>query len=236
MALQLEYRRTFIDVVESPKFLIRYHSMPALGTPVETCEDGFKEYVRKLSDPPSQGIIPRLASSEDKVETQISSISNQGSLGSLGHDWGLCKRPCALYAAGNCKHGAGCGFCHMVHECRLPKLDKQQREKLKMLSVSQLLSLILEPLKMKVAQQGIEEEAKEIMVLIEQEAARARAQEKARAGAISKRTSGAYRVLTKMSIAGLVGVAGCNQADSSTFRRQCMEALERLRRQVAKAA
>ena len=36
---------------------------------------------------------------------------------------------------------------------------------------------------MKVAQQGIEEEAKEIMVLIEQEAARARAQEKARAGA-----------------------------------------------------
>ena len=139
MALQLEYRRTFIDVVESPKFLIRYHSMPALGTPVETCEDGFKEYVRKLSDPPSQGIIPRLASSEDKVETQISSISNQGSLGSLGHDWGLCKRPCALYAAGNCKHGADCGFCHMVHECRLPKLDKQQREKLKMLSVSQLL-------------------------------------------------------------------------------------------------
>lgn len=47
-----------------------------------------------------------------------------------------------------------------------------------------LLSLILEPLKMKVAQQGIEEEAKEIMVLIEQEAARARAQEKARAGAV----------------------------------------------------
>ena len=39
-------------------------------------------------------------------------------------------------------------------------------------------------LKMKVAQQGIEEEAKEIMVLIEQEAARARAQEKARAGAV----------------------------------------------------
>eukprot|EP00435_Cladocopium_sp_Y103_P032269 s320_g8.t1 len=229
MALKLEYRRTFIDVVESPKFLIRYHSMPALGTPLETCEDGFKEYVLKLSDPSGQGIIPRLGSSEDKIETQISSK------GSLGHDWGLCKRPCALYAAGHCKHGADCGFCHMVHECRLPKLDKQQREKLKMLSVSQLLSLILEPLKMKVAEQGIEKEAKEIMALIEQEAARARgAQEKeTRAGAISKRTSGAYRILTKMSIAGLVGVAGCNQADSSTFRRQCMEALERLRRQVA---
>lgn len=234
MALQLEYRRTFIDVVESPKFLVRYHSMPALGSPVETCEDGFKEYVRKLSDP-GPGKLLRLAS-KDKVETQISSISNQGrSLGSLGHEWGLCKRPCALYAAGHCKHGADCGFCHMVHECRLPKLDKQQREKLKMLSVSQLLSMILEPLKMKVAEQGLEEEAKEIMALIEQEATRAQGEDQACAGAISKRTSGAYRVLTKMSIAGLVGVAGCNQADSSRFRRQCMEALERLRRQVAKA-
>ena len=138
MALQLEYRRTFIDVVESPKFLIRYHSMPALGAPVETCEDAFKDYVLKLSDFSGQGNIPRLASS-DKLETQISSTSNQGSLGSLGQEWGLCKRPCALYAAGHCKHGADCGFCHMVHEYRLPKLDKQQREKLKMLSVSQLL-------------------------------------------------------------------------------------------------
>ena len=34
--------------------------------------------------------------------------------------------------------------------------------------------MILEPLKMKVAEQGLEEEAKEIMALIEQEATRAK--------------------------------------------------------------
>ena len=43
--------------------------------------------------------------------------------------------------------------------------------------------MILEPLKMKVAEQGLEEEAKEIMALIEQEATRAQGEDQACAGA-----------------------------------------------------
>lgn len=183
MALELEYRRTFIDVVEKPKFLIRYHSLPAFGTPTDTCEDAtLKDYVLKLSGSNVRADLPKHP--ETKVESQVSSrarIESLGSIesigesiGSMGHGWGLCKRPCALYLSGHCKHGADCGFCHLSHQHRLPKLDKQQREKLKMLSVSQLLSLILEPLKMKVAEQRIENEAAEIMGLIELEAAKAR--------------------------------------------------------------
>lgn len=82
------------------------------------------------------------------------------------------SRPCALFAGGHCKHGADCSFCHMSHEQRLPKLDKQQRTKLKMLSVAQLLSIILEPLKMKVWQQGIQNEAAEIIEIMELEVAK----------------------------------------------------------------
>lgn len=48
MALQLEYRATFIDVVEGPKFLTRYHSLPAFGTVTE--DDATIDYVQKLSE------------------------------------------------------------------------------------------------------------------------------------------------------------------------------------------
>ncbi len=82
------------------------------------------------------------------------------------------RRPCALFAGGHCKHGADCSFCHMSHEQRLPKLDKQQRTKLKMLSVAKLLSIILEPLRMKVWQQGIQNEAAEIIKIMELEVAK----------------------------------------------------------------
>ena len=178
MALQLEYRRTFIDVVEHPKCLSRYHSLPAFSTPMELCEDDVKAYVAGLSDP-DLPLTGNLTISEIKHHGEPHSMS----FGSLGHEWGLCKRPCALYAAGYCKHGADCAFCHMSHGCRLPKLDKLQREKLKALSVSQLLSVVLEPLKMKVAEQGIENEAAELISLLGQEL-QAR-DEKERAGAAS---------------------------------------------------
>ena len=216
MALQLEYRATFIDVVEGPKFLTRYHSLPAFGTVTE--DDATIDYVQKLSERAENLCGP--------------SVKQVASLGSLGHSLGLCKRPCALFAGGHCKHGADCSFCHMSHEQRLPKLDKQQRTKLKMLSVAQLLSIILEPLKMKVWQQGIQNEAAEIIEIMELEVAKYPQVQELDTGAIAKKTHGATRILAKMSIAGLIGVAGCNQADSSAFRMQLMDALERLRYHV----
>ena len=76
MALQLEYRATFIDVVEGPKFLTRYHSLPAFGTVTE--DDATIDYVQKLSERAENLCGP--------------SVKQVASLGSLGHSLGLCKR------------------------------------------------------------------------------------------------------------------------------------------------
>ena len=78
MALQLEYRATFIDVVEGPKFLTRYHSLPAFGTPVTEDADATIDYVQKLSE-----------RAENLCECASAKVA---SLGSVGHSLGLCKR------------------------------------------------------------------------------------------------------------------------------------------------
>eukprot|EP00435_Cladocopium_sp_Y103_P027225 s4386_g6.t1 len=46
--------------------------------------------------------------------------------GSIGHPE-LCRRPCFYFAKGCCENGANCGYCHLPHGERAPKLDKRQR-------------------------------------------------------------------------------------------------------------
>eukprot|EP00443_Scrippsiella_acuminata_P003251 CAMPEP_0115319610 /NCGR_PEP_ID=MMETSP0270-20121206/79861_1 /TAXON_ID=71861 /ORGANISM="Scrippsiella trochoidea, Strain CCMP3099" /LENGTH=305 /DNA_ID=CAMNT_0002739321 /DNA_START=11 /DNA_END=925 /DNA_ORIENTATION=+ len=69
--------------------------------------------------------------------------------GSVGHPT-LCLRPCLHFAAGKCKNGDSCSFCHLSHPKRPASLDKQQRQVLQEMSVvQQSAALVLPVLKQK---------------------------------------------------------------------------------------
>ena len=59
----------------------------------------------------------------------------------------------------------------MPHTERLPKLDKHQRKLLQGLSAGELLTLVLDPLRAKVAELGLEEDALEVLEVLEMERA-----------------------------------------------------------------
>ena len=117
----------------------------------------------------------------------------------------------------------------MHHEQRIPKLDKQQRTVLQELGTGELLALVLEPLRAKVAQMGLEENAAELIELLEME----------RAGQTSVlKTNKKHpkllcirKIMSRMSIAGLVGIAGYSQTGPD-FRERLSGAVEKMRGQL----
>lgn len=121
------------------------------------------------------------------------------------------------------------GFCHMPHRERVPKLDKQQRTVLQELGAGELLALVLEPLRAKVAQMGLEEHAVDLIELLEME----------RAGQTSMiKTNRKHpklhcirKIMSRMSIAGLVGIAGYSQTGAD-FRDRLSLAVEKMRGQL----
>ena len=117
----------------------------------------------------------------------------------------------------------------MPHGERVPKLDKQQRTVLQELGAGELLALVLEPLRAKVAQMGLEENAAELIELLEME----------RAGQTSVLKNNKKhpklhcirKIMGRMSIAGLVGIAGYSQTGTD-FRDRLTGAVEKLRGQL----
>ena len=75
--------------------------------------------------------------------------------GSAGHPE-LCRRPCLHFAAGYCGHGSTCNFCHEDHPQKAAKLDKKQREIMQNLHSKEAAALIVEYVKARVWQAGIE--------------------------------------------------------------------------------
>ena len=117
----------------------------------------------------------------------------------------------------------------MPHGERVPKLDKQQRTVLQELGAGELLALVLEPLRAKVAQMGLEENAAELIELLEME----------RAGQTSVlKNNKKYpklhcirKIMGRMSIAGLVCIAGYSQTGTD-FRDRLTGAVEKMRGQL----
>ena len=117
----------------------------------------------------------------------------------------------------------------MPHGERVPKLDKQQRTVLQELGAGELLALVLEPLRAKVAQMGLEENAAELIELLEME----------RAGQTSVLKNNKKhpklhcirKIMGRMSIAGLVGIAGYSQTGKD-FRDRLTGAVEKMRDQL----
>ena len=117
----------------------------------------------------------------------------------------------------------------MPHGERVPKLDKQQRTVLQELGAGELLALVLEPLRAKVAQMGLEENAAELIELLEME----------RAGQTSVLKNNKKhpklhcirKIMGRMSIAGLVGIAGYSQTGTD-LRDRLTGAVEKMRDQL----
>ena len=114
----------------------------------------------------------------------------------------------------------------MPHAERMPKLDKQQRTLLQELSAGEVLTLVLDLLRAKVAELGLEEDALELLELLEME----RAQQTCIINTPKKhpKLPCVRKVMARMSIKGLMSVAGFGQTDVE-FREKLSGAVEKLR-------
>eukprot|EP00435_Cladocopium_sp_Y103_P053170 s105_g17.t1 len=142
MAFQLTYRLTFIDTVEAPPIgaLPHSRSLPVLGSsPTADEEVHYQAYVSQLSQQMAERDLTFVAQQTKVTEAEKEATKSD----SIGHQWGLCRRPCIYHlACGTCTKGADCGFCHMSHGERVPKLDKQQRTVLQELGAGELWRLL----------------------------------------------------------------------------------------------
>ena len=115
----------------------------------------------------------------------------------------------------------------MGHHDRVPKLDTQQRSLLHQMSAGELLTLVIGPLKAKVAELGLEEPARELLELLEME----RASQRSCTAKKHPKLPCIRKTMTRMSIAGLIGVAGHSQTGAE-FRAKLLAAVDQLRRQL----
>ena len=121
------------------------------------------------------------------------------------------------------------GFCHMPHADRVPKLDKQQRTMLQELGAGELLALVLEPLRTKVAKMGLEEDTVELIDLLESE--RAAHTSMIKTSKKNPKLHCVRKIMGRMSIAGLVGIAGYSQTGAD-FRDRLSGEVEKMRSQL----
>ena len=198
MALELEYRATFIDVYEDPfelsGSLVRSSSAPATYRRTLECDAEFEErqlksYVDKLSrsleelsqevsQKGAQGYEAQPAATEgDEVQPEVPALSppppphtlpGSFSEGSVGHPE-VCRRPCVYFNRGFCQNGATCTFCHYPHSNRGPKLDKNQRSTLDEITKAQLLTLVLHFLRERAVVTGMPDEAAGVLAVFEEE-------------------------------------------------------------------
>ena len=74
-----------------------------------------EDYVSKLSQQMAERDVTHMAEQREsaKIEEDASCPETEGpaSIGSIGHQWGLCRRPCIYHlACGTCTKGADCGL------------------------------------------------------------------------------------------------------------------------------
>mmetsp|Transcript_71341 Transcript_71341/g.157560 ORF Transcript_71341/g.157560 Transcript_71341/m.157560 type:complete len:152 (+) Transcript_71341:62-517(+) len=151
--MQLRYYRTFIDVEmeshETHDSHRRVKSCPPGSQILETFEPE-EEVTRRANVRGLEDRAKELTLKRDLPGSTCSDpLAGLLSRGSYGHPE-LCRRPCLfLVQKQECLKGASCDFCHLEHS-KLPSLDGLQRRTLSSLSQSQLLPLLIAPLRAKV--------------------------------------------------------------------------------------
>ena len=159
-----------------------------------------REYIDQLSGrfpQPSQPGQP----SEPMPESEKSIIIT--SLGSGGHPE-FCSRPCVYASKDACVNGSTCTFCHLPHSGA--KMDKRQRTLLQEMSEEQMLDIMLAALKAKTRRyerKGINLPIESILAVLEEE----RNTREGFAATNSKELLNLQGILSKMSVAGMLGLA-----------------------------
>ena len=97
---------------------------------------------RTASEPHSFRPTYSQADSTEHLDMQRG-LKGWASIGSIEHPV-LCFRPCVRFAKGYCAQGASCDFCHMTHK---PARMKEDRKKLRGLSLADLLRVTQKALK-----------------------------------------------------------------------------------------
>ncbi|CAJ1349367.1 unnamed protein product [Effrenium voratum] len=231
MALVLEYRRTFITALEEPREpepQRRASSLPPTPSAplVQAWEWELQGYVAELAQA-ADGLRQPSEDLEEQPEDSpegSAAMDVDNSLGSRGHP-DLCRRPCIYHRSGYCVQGADCGFCHLDHEGRAPKLDKKQREIIRSLNKAQVLATMLYYLR---TYQKLELRA-DFLRLVERELwAQNKTESEALAEIPEKDRRRLHKTLARMSCSGLLGLASPEQAGAA-FRQCLADATERLR-------
>eukprot|EP00438_Fugacium_kawagutii_P016949 Skav230412 [mRNA] locus=scaffold4006:92416:93183:+ [translate_table: standard] len=243
MDLQLLYHNTFITVEEPNRSEFparRSKSLPELprNSPrveAQVREKELADYVARLAGNVANiyGQSNKIQHTEQeetadiaKADASTDSTADLPSRGSMGHP-DICRRPCVYFRSGSCEHGSSCGFCHMEHDMRLPKLDKKQRELIRSFKKTEVLSLMLRYLRLVSAQQGFELQASEILELVEHEVLAECQDPEAPLAIPEKMFKRLHKTLIRMHFAGIVGLASKEQIGS--LREDLADALERLR-------
>eukprot|EP00435_Cladocopium_sp_Y103_P060725 s447_g22.t1 len=144
------YRMTFIDQIAEPQLELRSKSSPPVLKTRKQHEDVL-ENLRTKKQLTLQ--VSKLETRSQTLSSKISNASNSNasvsrtrrqvfSVGSYGHP-NICRRPCILFAQGNCNKAENCGFCHLAHEEHMPTLDKQGREFLRDLPDLSFMEMVL---------------------------------------------------------------------------------------------
>lgn len=244
MALTLQYCRTFIDAQEGAANVQKPRSSstpPCLGrqswdTNARREEEALRTYVTSLTTNVTDlrpGRDPRAGGEFPEPQEPAASTSSDvcflfPSKGSVGHPE-LCHRPCIYFAFGHCENGSACGYCHMEHQEKPIKLDKQQRAMVHCLSKPQVLAIMLRYLKPIAARQGFELQAAEVVQLVEREfALHGHHADEALAEIPEKVMKKLSKTLDRMRFSGILGLASQEQI-GYPFRQHMIEALERLR-------
>ncbi|OLQ12031.1 hypothetical protein AK812_SmicGene4108 [Symbiodinium microadriaticum] len=252
MALELEYRNTFIDVKEEFQDEVlasrqRAHSSPpgplrrsSFTREMNADEAAMQSYVGGLAQSATQigpvsstfaeDPFPRSATEFTPVEREQMIVPSEGS-------WGhpdVCRRPCIHFISGNCETGKACAYCHLPHTEKMAKLDKRQRAMVQQLTHRELVSMVLPLCFRKAEEGGFAEKAGELLGLLEVD--RATSSTQPIPGRDLRNLSKAISRLSFSSLIGLVARKSPDQdEDSSLYAASLMAALETLRSQeVAK--
>lgn len=198
--MPLRYYRTFIDVEmeseETKDSHRRAKSCPPGSQKLETFELE-EEVTRRANVKELEDRAKELTLKRDSPGPS-DPLAGALSRGSYGHPE-LCRRPCLfIVQKQECLKGASCDFCHLEHS-KLPSLDGLQRRTLSSLSQSQLLPVLIAPLRAKV--QGGRHEAAQVLQLLESSPAPSEFQ-----GSVGHALGSAMKVLKKMSLMALLGV------------------------------
>lgn len=153
--------------------------------------------------------------------------------GSIGHPE-LCRRPCFYFAKGCCENGANCGYCHLPHGERAPKLDKRQRLVLQSLPENILLEMLQRAVRGRAEQHYMAGAAiGEILQLWERRLATLQPLKLEDSEHVAERyVRNLNKILRRMNISELVALAIRGAKEDSLYVTELREALGRLRQKA----